>query len=162
MEQIHQKVNDWYYLRLLLNHIKGPNSSQDLLSYNGVQYLSFKEATQKGGLLESDDSISKCLREATYFQMHLAMHHLFATTLVHCQPTDVRNLWDTHFDSMLEDFLTIHQFPHETQISSTLKSVNFFLQSMGKNGIDYDLHSWISVTQMQIPLRIERSLMSWL
>ena len=122
-----------------MNHIKGPTSFQDLLSYNGVQYLSFKEATQKRGLLEFDDSISKCLCEAAYFQMHLAMRHLFATILVHYQPNDVRNLWDTHFDSISEAFLTIHQFPHETQISSTLKSVNFFLQSMGKSSIDYDL-----------------------
>ena len=45
-----------YYLKLLLNRIKGPTYFQDLLSYNGVQYLSFKEAAQKRGLLEFDDS----------------------------------------------------------------------------------------------------------
>ena len=87
-----------------MNHIKGPRSFQDLLSYNGVQYLSFKEVAQKRGLLESDDFVSECLREAAYFQMHLAMCHLFDTILVYCQPTNVRNLWDTHFDSMSEDF----------------------------------------------------------
>ena len=126
-------------MRILLNHIKGLTSFQDLLSYNGIQYLSFKETAQERGLLESNDSILEGLREAASFQMSLAMRRLFATILVYCQPTNVRNLWDTHFDSMSKDFITIYQFPHETQIVSTLKSVNFFLHSMGKNNIDYDL-----------------------
>ena len=84
-------------MRILLNHIKGLTSFQDLLSYNGIQYLSFKETAQERGLLESDDSILECLRETASFQMSLAMRRLFATILVYSQPTNVRNLWDTHF-----------------------------------------------------------------
>ena len=117
-----------YYLRLLLNHIKRPIFFQDLLSYNEVQYLSFKEVVQKQGLLESDDFISECLCESTSFEILLAMCLIFATILVYCQPIDIRNLWDTHFDSILEDFLTIHQFTHEPQTLNTLKSVNFFFK----------------------------------
>ena len=66
---------------------------------------------QKLGLLESDDTISECLHETASFQNVLVMRRLFATILVYCQPVDVRNLWDNHFNSMSEDFRTVHQFP---------------------------------------------------
>ncbi|KAK4382896.1 hypothetical protein Sango_2828900 [Sesamum angolense] len=42
-----------YYLRLLLNHIRGSTSFQDLVTVNGVAYSSFKQVAQKRGLLES-------------------------------------------------------------------------------------------------------------
>ncbi|XP_028053453.1 uncharacterized protein LOC114257844 [Camellia sinensis] len=47
-----------YYLRLLLNHVRSPTSFVDLLSYNGIQFSSFKEATEKRGLFQGDDWIS--------------------------------------------------------------------------------------------------------
>ena len=128
-----------YYLRLLLNHVRGPKSFENLLSYNGHQYLSFKEAAQKRGMLESDDSISKFFHEIETFQMPLAMRHLFSTILVYCQPTDVRKLWNTHFEAISKDFCTLDSQSIESQMLNTLKSVNFFLESMGKSCANYDL-----------------------
>ena len=37
---------------------------------------------------------------------------------------------------MLEDSPTVHQFPHETQILRTLKSVDFLLQGIRKSCVD--------------------------
>ncbi|KAL0282485.1 UNVERIFIED_CONTAM: hypothetical protein Sangu_2948100 [Sesamum angustifolium] len=46
-----------FYLRLLLNHVTGPKSFDDLLTVDGVHYLTFKQAAEKHGLLEDDNSI---------------------------------------------------------------------------------------------------------
>ncbi|XP_057791099.1 uncharacterized protein LOC131008223 [Salvia miltiorrhiza] len=93
-----------YYLQLLLNHVRGPNFFRYLLTINGTECYSFKEAAQKRGLLEDDQSIIECLNEAITFQMSNELRRLFAIILVHCAPTDVKILWDTYFDALSEDF----------------------------------------------------------
>ncbi|KAL0294955.1 UNVERIFIED_CONTAM: hypothetical protein Sradi_6859000 [Sesamum radiatum] len=128
-----------YYLRLLLNHIKGSTSFQDLLTVNGVGYSSFKQAAQKRGLLESDQSIIECLNEAITFQMPHELRRLFAIILVYCAPTDVKLLWDTYFDAMSEDFKRETTMTVEFRVAKTLQSLNLFLESMGKSISLYDL-----------------------
>ncbi|KAK4394704.1 hypothetical protein Sango_1624700 [Sesamum angolense] len=128
-----------YYLRLLLNHIRGSTSFQDLLTVNGVAYSSFKQVAQKRGLLESDQSIIECLNEAITFQMPHELRRLFTIILVYCAPTDVRLLWDTYFDAMYEDFKRETTISVELRVSKTLQSLNLFLESMGKSISLYDL-----------------------
>ncbi|XP_075086514.1 uncharacterized protein LOC142169177 [Nicotiana tabacum] len=128
-----------YYLRLLLNHVRGPFSFEDLLMVNVRECQTFKEAAKERGLLESDNSISECLREAVLFKMPSALRNLFATILVHCNPMDVRKLQDTYYEDMSEDFRRIHENLSDTQLQYTLKSINYFLQSIGKSAEKYDL-----------------------
>ena len=84
-----------YFLRLLLNHVRGPTSFEDLLTVQGTRYSTFKESAQKRGLLESDNSILECREEAIMFQMPHVLRRHFTTILVYYEPTDVKNLWDT-------------------------------------------------------------------
>lgn len=44
-----------------MNHIRGPTSFNDLLTVDEVRSRTFKEAAEKRGLLENDDSIKECL-----------------------------------------------------------------------------------------------------
>ncbi|KAH0692884.1 hypothetical protein KY290_021037 [Solanum tuberosum] len=81
-----------YYEQLLLDHVRGQLSFNDLLTVNGKQCQTFKEAAKERGLHESDNSISECLREVVIFKMPSALRSLFATILVHCNPTDIRKL----------------------------------------------------------------------
>ena len=57
------KEGERFSLRLLLNHVRGPTSFEDLLTVDGIHYLSFKEVEKKS-LLKSDESIIECLTEA--------------------------------------------------------------------------------------------------
>ncbi|KAH0633092.1 hypothetical protein KY284_035878 [Solanum tuberosum] len=98
-----------------------------------------KEAAKERGLLESDDSISECLREAVNFKMHVALRMLFATILVHCNPTDVRRLWDTYYNDMSDDLQRTHAKSPEAKLQSTLKSVNSYLESMGQSVAKFDM-----------------------
>lgn len=96
-----------------------------------IEYTSFKEAAQMSGLLEADKSIIECLNEAVTFQMPNELRKLFAVILIYCAPTEVRILWDTYFDAMSEDFIRESGTTVELRISKTLKSISFFLESMG-------------------------------
>ncbi|KAM3300925.1 hypothetical protein P3S67_015425 [Capsicum chacoense] len=98
----------------------------------------FKEAAKEKGLLESDNNISECLREVVIFKIPSSLRILFATILVHCILTDVRKLWDIYYDDMSEDFKKIDNSP-TTQLQCTLKSINYFLESMGKKIENYDI-----------------------
>ena len=78
-----------FYLLVLLNHVKGPIGFDDLLTFNGITYLNYKQAAEQRGLLENDNSIRQCLFEATNIRMPTALRRLFATILVFCQPVGV-------------------------------------------------------------------------
>ena len=56
-----------YFLRVLLNHVRGATSYEDLRIVAGVTYSTFREACEKRGLIEMDKSIVDCLTEATTF-----------------------------------------------------------------------------------------------
>ncbi|XP_073291189.1 uncharacterized protein [Primulina huaijiensis] len=58
-----------YYLRVLLLHVRGAVSFDDLLTVSGQTCFSFKEVAQRRGLLESDRSNFECLNEAMSFHM---------------------------------------------------------------------------------------------
>ncbi|KAG5560902.1 hypothetical protein RHGRI_004059 [Rhododendron griersonianum] len=105
----------------------------------GVQYSSFKEASQKRGLLKSDDYISEYLHEAANFHMPNALRRLFATILIFCEPVDVMRLWYIHFESMSEDFVHGQAVVFEERVLKTVKSLDFFLESMGRSVKDFDL-----------------------
>ncbi|XP_057778382.1 uncharacterized protein LOC130997139 [Salvia miltiorrhiza] len=128
-----------YYEKLLLNHVRGPTSFRHLLTVNGIECSTFKEAAQKRGLLEADQSIFDCMNEAITFQMPNEPRRLFAIILVHCAPTDVRVLWDTYFDAMSEDFKRDANTSIRQRVSKTLLSLRVLLESMGKDINSYDL-----------------------
>ncbi|XP_073042457.1 uncharacterized protein [Primulina eburnea] len=98
-----------------------------------------KEASQSRGLLECDRSNFECLNEATTFQMPYALRRLFATILTYCEPANVRNLWDSFYKHLSEDFTRHATNDGLDVLFETLHSVDFFLQSMGKKIEFYDL-----------------------
>ncbi|PWZ17599.1 ATP-dependent DNA helicase PIF1 [Zea mays] len=98
-----------FYLRLLLNHVTGATSYEDLRTVDGDTLPSFREAAQRRGLLEADNTIDECLNEAALYQMPSALRRLFATILVFCEPNDVAELWQRHLDTMSEDYHRITQ-----------------------------------------------------
>ncbi|KAF1860106.1 hypothetical protein Lal_00033700 [Lupinus albus] len=56
---------DKFYLRVLLNHVRGPTSWKDLLTVNDTLFHTFKQSARERGFLEGDDNIHQCLVEAS-------------------------------------------------------------------------------------------------
>jgi hypothetical protein len=87
-----------------LNHVTGATSFEDLRIVNGIIFPMFREAAEKRGLIEADNTIDECLSEAECFQMPYSLRRLFTTILVFCEPSDVHRLWERHLKGMTEDY----------------------------------------------------------
>ncbi|KAG5584163.1 hypothetical protein H5410_044597 [Solanum commersonii] len=65
----HPTEGERYYLRLLLMNVRGPKSYEDLRTMDGRCYSTFREATEKRGLLHSDNNLIECMSEVVSYQM---------------------------------------------------------------------------------------------
>ena len=77
--------------------------------------------------MESDESITKYLIEATTYQMPKVLRKLFVIILYHCEASNVRKLWDRFFETISEDFKRIYE-DNSVIVSKTLRSINLLLE----------------------------------
>ena len=134
----HPAEGERYYLRVLLSHVRGATSFDDLKTVNGKPCSSFREACEHLGLIEHDRTLDDCMTEAATFQMPCALRRLFATILVFCEATEIRQMWDKHLASMSEDYRR-NQSNEATLEQMVLRDIRDMLQSMGKDITSYGL-----------------------
>ena len=120
-----------FYLRVLLNHVRGPTSFTSIRTVRGVVSPIFRECCEKLGLVESDSSLDAALNEAVTFQMPYALRRMFATIMVFCEYTNIRALWEKHFDSMAEDYRHVHENSSNVE-QFVLQDIADIVSSMGK------------------------------
>jgi len=128
--------------------VRGATSFEDLRTVEGFIFSTFREAAEKRGLIEADGSISDCLSEAATFQMPSALRRLFATILVFCEVTNVRELWDKHFEAMSEDFIADNVNAKVTE-QMVLKDLKSLLYSMGKDIKSFDLPHLLDTNDLE-------------
>ncbi|WVZ85979.1 hypothetical protein U9M48_032832 [Paspalum notatum var. saurae] len=116
----------------------GATSFEDLRIVDGEIVPSFREAAERRGLIEADNTLDDCLAEAETFQMPSALRRLFATILVHCEASNVRSLWDKHQEAMSEDYCRTKLAMQAVQ-NMVLIDIRNMLQSMGKDIKSYPL-----------------------
>ena len=123
---------------MLLNHIKGATSFDDLKIFNDIKVGSFRESARLYGLLDSDNTLEECLQEASVYQMPYTLRRLFATLLVYCRPANPRNLWEKFEAPMSEDYY-LSGFNFFNARLKVLEHIHFVVESMGNNINDYHL-----------------------
>jgi len=128
----HLAEGERYYLRVLLNHVAGATSFDHLKMVDGVVLATFREAAERRGLIEEDNTLDECLTEASTFQMPSSLRRLFATILVFCEPSDVFALWKKHLDALSEDYRRNSPSP-DIATQMVLINIRNMLQSMGKD-----------------------------
>ncbi|UYV81233.1 hypothetical protein LAZ67_20000416 [Cordylochernes scorpioides] len=104
MCSVNPKDSERYHLRLLLLHVAGAQSFEDLRTVDDIVCSTFKEAAQRRGLLADDSEWDACLAEADLFQMPCELRQLFATILIYNNPTDPVLLWTKYKGYLSEDF----------------------------------------------------------
>ena len=93
-----------HYLRMLLHHIPGATSFEDLKKTpDGIICTTFKETAFTYGLLESDQEWFECMSEASVSFMPRQLRSLFVTILVFGEPAQPIDLWEKYKESMGED-----------------------------------------------------------
>ncbi|KAL8571455.1 hypothetical protein ACOMHN_009387 [Nucella lapillus] len=105
MYTISPRQGECYFMRLLLNVVKGPKSYDDLKIVNGEVCATFREACQKQGLLEDDQHLQLAMEEACATQSPKLLRDLLAIILVSCNPSQPGHLWVNFRDHLAEDFL---------------------------------------------------------
>jgi hypothetical protein len=68
----HLAEGERYYLRILLNHVAGATSYEDLRTVHGVIQPSFCEAAEKRGLMEEDTHLMSVFLKLPHIRCH---HH---------------------------------------------------------------------------------------
>lgn len=76
---IHPNYSECYYLRLLLHHVRGPTSFNDLKTVNGEIMPTYRAACQARNLLESDthwrDTLSDAAISESAHKMRVIWHY---------------------------------------------------------------------------------------
>lgn len=143
---------DRYYLRLLLNHVKGPTSEEDSRTINNVTYPTCGDAAEKLGLLVSDEHHKFTLNEASTWATATQLRELFSLILVYSAPASPASLWSQFSDDFSEDVsYNWHQTSQETPdkriilnvtlhlIERLLEDMSKTLQAVGLPNVDSDL-----------------------
>ena len=104
---------------MLLHHVRGAKSFQDLRTVNNVVCQTYQAAARALNLLASDEQWDACLTECLSFQSPLQLRKLFSTILLFCLPSDPFSLWNNFKEYLAEDY--IHKL---STISMSLFSLN--------------------------------------
>lgn len=105
MYVVSPKEIELFHLRLLLLHVTGVESFEQVKFYNGVQYNTFVEACHARGIASNDNEWRQTLDEATNFRMPKQLRDLFAVICALNIPANALALWMEFREAMSEDFL---------------------------------------------------------
>jgi hypothetical protein len=127
------RVEEKFYLRLLLLHVKGPSSFENLKTVNGVQCNTFKEAEMQIGLLDTDEEWDWTLEESANFQMPKQMRQTFAYILIFSSPSRPLELWEKYKQNLCLDFMRTES--EQNSFNNGLHDINNVLEQHGKVNI---------------------------
>ena len=106
MVAIHPSSNETFYLRMLLKHVAGPTSYEDLRTTpDGICHPTFRDACIALGLCEDDSQWIACMEEAVAITHPGGLRALFCNILVNCKPAKPRDMFDQFSNQMSANFL---------------------------------------------------------
>ncbi|GJR73024.1 hypothetical protein Tco_0085389 [Tanacetum coccineum] len=94
-----------YYLRMLLNVVRGVTGFEHLMTVNHRLYATFKEVCFAYGLLNDDREWTKALSEASLWALGPQLHDIFITMLLFCDVARPLKLWETNWQALSENIL---------------------------------------------------------
>ncbi|KAH9698190.1 ATP-dependent DNA helicase [Citrus sinensis] len=143
----HPSSGERFYMRMLLNFVKGSTSFESIRTVNGVTYPTFKAACYALGLLDDDKEWIDCLTEAAIWATGNELRHLFVTILIHCQVSDAPQLWKSNYTTLSEDITSLQrkkfrlkdlQLTKQQVEAYTLLEIETIMLKMGKSLRDID------------------------
>ncbi|XP_019158425.1 PREDICTED: uncharacterized protein LOC109155147 [Ipomoea nil] len=123
-----------YYLRCLLNIVRGPTSFEDIKTFNGVTHLTFKDACYARGLLDDDKEYIDAINEASQWSSGHAMRKLFVILLTSNSMVRPEFVWNATWQYLSEDAEYYHRriAKYQYLILSEESKKNFGLMEIEK------------------------------
>nr|KAJ0203081.1 hypothetical protein LSAT_V11C500297320 [Lactuca sativa] len=82
IHSVSPKLGEVYFLRILLNKVKGPKSFEEIRTVNGEEFPTFRDACYALGLLDDDKEYVDAIKEASHSGTGFYLRFLFATMLM--------------------------------------------------------------------------------
>ncbi|CAF1955608.1 unnamed protein product [Rotaria magnacalcarata] len=137
MYSVSPRDTERYHLRLLLLHAPGGCSFEELKTVDNEICQTFMDAAKRRGLLCDDTEYERCIAEAVIFQMPSQLRTLFYVILLHCNPSNPIDLWNSFKTNMTEDFM--HHFDAETAEAMAFYDIEAMLAEQGRSFSDFGI-----------------------
>nr|KAJ0204953.1 hypothetical protein LSAT_V11C500241710 [Lactuca sativa] len=114
IHSVSPKLGEAYFLRILLNNVKGPTSFDEICTVNGQTHSFFRDACYELGLLDDDKEYIDAIKEASHSrsELSLGVDELKNLTLFEIQQILLRN------NSTLKNFKNM-PYPDVESVSSS-------------------------------------------
>ncbi|XP_071739185.1 uncharacterized protein [Rutidosis leptorrhynchoides] len=94
-----------YYLRILLNKVRGPTCFEDIRTVNGKLCPTFKDACYELGLLHDDKEYIEAIQQASQYSTGPYLRSLFVMLLVSNNLSRPEDVWSQCSNLLSEDIL---------------------------------------------------------
>ncbi|KAG7586074.1 P-loop containing nucleoside triphosphate hydrolase [Arabidopsis thaliana x Arabidopsis arenosa] len=129
-----RKLEDEYFLRVLLNIVRGPTCFDDIKTYNGVVYPTYKEACFARGILDDDQVFIDSLVDASQFCFGDFLRNFFAMLLLSDSLSRPEYVWEQTWHLLAEDIQQKKRDEYDNQdLNLTEAEIrNYTLQELEK------------------------------
>ncbi|KAK1416261.1 hypothetical protein QVD17_32050 [Tagetes erecta] len=130
IHSVSPSVGEGYYLRILLNKVKGPTSFEDILTVNKQKCLTFRDACYKRGLLDDDGEYIEAIVEASHSGTGYFLRSLFVTMLMSESLSRPEFVWENTWKYLSDDILykqrRLLKYPGLTLTDQQLQNLTLF------------------------------------
>lgn len=141
LQFIYPSPKEIFFLRLLLQHVRGPTCWEDLLTVNGEQFNSFRQAAVALNLVENEQHIIDTLEEALEQNVHFQVRFLFAHILLHSTPVNPTplELWNQYSERMSQDYVAFLADTLDVAKQRSLQHIKYLLSNENKSLSEFNL-----------------------
>ncbi|CAH1428835.1 unnamed protein product [Lactuca virosa] len=105
IHSVSPNLGEAYFLRILLNKVKGATSFDEIRKVNGETYSSFRDACYALGLLDDDKEYIDAIKEASHSGSGFYLRFLFATFMMCNSMSKPEIVWEDTWEYLADGVL---------------------------------------------------------